>query len=119
MNISINAHSIELTGPLKEYVEKRFSGLSKYTGGEPMVVVDLDKTTGHHHKGDIFEAKASVTTPLGKIHYAVSQKSDMYEAVDDVRKEIIRELTSAKGKKNTLFRRGATKIKRILKGLRS
>lgn len=119
MNISINAHSIDLTAPLKEYVEKRFGGLAKYTGSEPAVVVDLGKTTGHHHKGEIFEAKANVTTPLGKQYYAASQKADMYEAIDDVRTEIVRELTSAKGKKTTLFRRGAHKIKQMIRGFRS
>jgi putative sigma-54 modulation protein len=119
MNISINAHSIELTPALKEYVEKRFSGLAKFTGSEPSIVIDLDKTTEHHHKGDIFETKAHVTTPLGKQYHAASQKADMYEAIDDVRTEIVRLLTSSKDKKTTLFRRGAHKIKNILKGFRS
>ncbi len=119
MNISINAHSIELTSALKEYVEKRFSGLAKFTGSEPTVTIDLDKTTGHHNKGEIFEAKAHIVTPLGKQYHAASQKADMYEAIDDVRSEIVRELTSAKDKKTTLFRRGAQKVKNMLRGFRS
>ena len=119
MNISINAHSIELTPALKEYVEKRFSGLAKFTGSEPAIVVDLDKTTGHHNKGEIFEAKAHVVTPLGKQYHAASQKADMYEAIDDVRAEIVRLLTSSKDKKATLFKRGAQRVKNIIKGFRN
>ncbi len=119
MNISINAHSIDLTAPLKEYVEKRLSGLGKFTGSDPMIVVDLLKTTEHHRNGEIFEAKAVVTTPLGKVHHAASQKVDLYEAIDDIRNELIRELSSAKDKKATLFKRGAHRIKNMLKGFRS
>ena len=119
MNISITAQNMELTPALKDYVEKRLGGLSKFTSGEPTVVVDIGKTTEHHHKGEIFEAKVSATTPLGKTYHAVSHKSDMYEAIDDVRAEIVRELTSAKDKKTTLFRRGAQKIKNLLRGSRS
>jgi len=110
---------MELTPALKEYTEKRLGGLSKFTTGDPVVVVDLGKTTEHHHKGDIFEAKVTVTTPLGKTHHAVSQKADLYEAIDDVRTEVVRGLTSAKDKKTTLFRRGAQKIKNLLRGSRS
>src|SRR5688572_17818021 len=107
MSISITALNIELTPALKEYVEKRLGGFAKYTSGDPTVVVDIGKTTAHHRQGDIFEAKVHVTTPLGKQYYAVSQKADLYEAVDDVRAEMIRELSSAKDKNTTLFRRGA------------
>jgi ribosomal subunit interface protein len=119
MNISINAHSIELSPALKEYVEKRFTGLAKFTGSEPTIAIDLDKTTEHHNKGEIFEAKAHITTALGKQYHAASQKADMYEAIDDVRAEVVRLLTSGKDKKTTLFRRGAQRVKNILKGFRS
>jgi len=119
MNISINAHTIELTPALREYVEKRFGGLAKFSGSEPTIAIDLDKTSGHHNKGDIFETKAHITTALGKQYHAVSQKADMYEAIDDVRLEIVRLLTSSKNKKTTLFKRGAQRVKNILKGFRS
>lgn len=119
MNISITAHSIEVTSALREYVEKRFMGLAKFTGSEPTISVDLDKTTGHHNKGDIFEAKVTVITPLGKQYHSASQKADMYEAIDDVRAEIVRMLTTGKEKQETLFKRGAQKVKDILRGFRS
>lgn len=119
MTISITAQTIELTPALKEYAEKRLGGFAKFTAGEPVVTVDIGKATAHHHKGDIFEAKVSVTTPLGKQYIAASQKADLYEAIDDVRTEMIRALSSAKDKNTTLFRRGAQKVKNILKGFRS
>jgi len=119
MGISIKATSLELTPALKDYAEKRLSNLGKFTGGEPMVAIELGKSSGHHNKGDIFRAEVNVLTPLGKQHRAVSEKADMYEAIDDIRAEIVRELTSAKDKKGSLFRRGARKIKNMLKGFRN
>jgi putative sigma-54 modulation protein len=119
MSISITAQNMDLTPALREYAQKRLGGLAKFTAGEPVVVVEIGKTTEHHHKGDVFEAKVHVTTPLGKEFHAASAKSDMYEAIDDVRTEIVRELTSAKDKKTTLFRRGAQKVKNLLRGFRS
>lgn len=119
MSISITVHNTELTPALRDYVEKRFAALSKFTAGEPVVVVELSVTTAHHRQGDIFEAKVEVTTPLGKKHVAITEKADMYAAIDDVRDEIIRSLTSAKDKKETLFKRGAQKVKNIIKGFHS
>lgn len=119
MNISIKATNIDLTPALKDYAEKRMKGIAKFSeGGDADIMVEIGKTTGHHKGNDIFEASATVTTPLGKTYHAASQKPDLYEAIDDVRAEIIREITSAKGKRDSLFRRGARKMKNILKGLR-
>lgn len=119
MSISITVHNTERTPALQDYVEKRFAGLSKFTAGEPVIVVELSVTTAHHRQGDIFEAKVEVTTPLGKKYVAASEKADMYAAIDDVRNEIVRLLSSAKDKKETLFKRGAQKVKNILKGFHS
>ncbi len=119
MSITITALNIETTPALRDYIEKRLSGLSKFTQGEPTVTVEIGKSTNHHKQGDIFEAKVNVITPLGKQYIARAEKPDMYEAIDNVRSEIVRELSSAKDKNATLFRRGAQKIKKILRGFRN
>jgi putative sigma-54 modulation protein len=117
MNINITAKTIELTPALKDYAEKRFGGISKFIQGEPSVSVEIGKTTQHHKQGEVFIAEINVVTPLGKQYRAVSEKSDIYEAIDDARNEIVRELTRDKEKKMTLFRRGAQRIKNLIKGL--
>lgn len=119
MSITIAATHLELTPALKDYIEKRMGGLRKFTAGEPIVEVEIGQTTHHHRQGEIFSAKASVTTPLGKQYHATSEKADLYEAIDDVRNEVARELSSAKGKSKALWKRGAQKIKNIIRGLRS
>lgn len=119
MSISIISRNIEVTPAIKDYIEKRFKGLSKYTPGEPVIEVEIGKENNRHKQGEIFEAKVNVTTSLGKKYYAISTKEDLYEAVDDIRSEVARVLAGAKGKNLTLFRRGAQRIKNILKGFRS
>jgi putative sigma-54 modulation protein len=119
MNISIKSTNIELTPALKDYIEKRLGSITKFSGGNADISVEVGKTTAHHKQGDFFLAEVNVLTPLGKQYRAVSETSDLYEAIDDVRNEIVRELSSAKTKQQTLFKRGAQKIKNLLKGLRN
>lgn len=119
MNISIKSTNIELTPALKDYTEKRISAIKKYTGEATIANVEIGKTTGHHKQGDIFKAEVNVTTSLGKQFRAVSEKSDLYEAIDDVRNEIVRAVTSAKGKSEALWKKGARKFKNMLRGFRN
>ncbi len=119
MNISIKSKNIELTPALKDYTEKRISGITKFTGEDVVAIIEIGKTSNHHKQGDIFSAEINITTSLGKQFRAVSEKPDLYEAIDDVRNEIIRAISSAKGKKEALWRRGARKIKNMIKGFRN
>ena len=119
MNISIKSTNIELTPALRDYSEKRLAAITKYTGGDATATVEIGKTTDHHKQGEIFRAEVNVLTPLGKQYRAVSEKTDLYEAIDDVRAEIVRELSSAKGKRLTLFKRGAQQIKNMMRGFRN
>ncbi|MEK9174237.1 MAG: ribosome-associated translation inhibitor RaiA [Patescibacteria group bacterium] len=119
MNISIKSTNIELTPALKDYTEKRISGIAKFTGEDVSAMVEIGKTTAHHNHGDVFKAEVNITTSLGKQFRAVSEKPDLYEAIDDVRSEIVREISSAKGKKEALWKRGARKVKNMMKGFRN
>lgn len=118
MTISIKATNMELTEALKDYAEKRLSSIAKY-GAIASVDAELGKSTNHHRNGDIFIANVNVTTSLGKLYRAETEKSDLYEAIDVVRDELVRELKSAKGKEHSLFKRGAQRVKNMLKGFRS
>jgi putative sigma-54 modulation protein len=119
MNISIKATNIELTPALKDYADKRMRGIQKFVEGKDAEIdVEIGKVTSHHKQGEVFEAQVNVVTPLGKQYRAVSVKQDLYEAIDDTRNEIVREITSAKGKRDSLFRRGARRVKNLLKGFR-
>lgn len=117
MSITIKTTLIELTPALSDYTEKRLATIKKYTEGDPLIAVEIGKTTMHHRHGDVFLAEINLTTALGRQYRASSEKTDLYEAIDDVRAEIIRELKAGKSKTQTLLRRGSQRIKNLVKRL--
>jgi len=117
MNRNIKATNMELTGAISDYVNKRLSGLDKFTKeGEMVIYVEVAKTTNHHKQGDVFKAEFNVDIS-GTKFYAFSEKEDIYEAIDIAKSEIIRRITDNKERKQTLFKRGALSIKKMLKGV--
>ncbi len=117
MSINIKSTLIELTPALTDYTEKRLSSITKYAEGDCVITAEIGKTTMHHKNGDVYKAEVNVTTPLGRQYNASSEKTDLYEAIDDVRSEIIREIKGGRDRSQTLFRRGASKLKRLIKGM--
>jgi ribosomal subunit interface protein len=120
LNIQIRATNFDLTPAINEYVSKKISSLQKFLDVQNDILceVELGRTTKHHKSGDIFRAEVNMALPGQKQIYAVAEKSDLYTAIDVVRDEAEREIISIKGKRATLFRRGSTKIKELLKRIR-
>lgn len=118
MKIQIKATEITLTPAIKDYAEKKILSLQKYFQNEEDVLafVEIGKTTQHHKSGEVFKAEVSIRAK-GTDHYSVSEKSDLYAAIDDVKDEIARSIVSSKKKKETLFRKGGAKIKELIKRL--
>lgn len=118
MRTQIKATNIELSEAIKGYIEKRLGSLGKYFGGEddPLFSVEVGKTTKHHKSGNIFRAEVKVSSASVKC-YAVSEKEDLYAAIDEVKDEVSKEIISSKKKGQSLFRRGGAKIKSLIKKL--
>jgi ribosomal subunit interface protein len=114
----IKATNTTLTPAITSYVENKLSkgALEKFSGHNRIldVSVDIGRTTGHHTHGEIFRAEINVFIK-GKVLRAVSDKEDLYSAIDDVHDEIIEVLRDTKERKDTLWRRGARSIKRMLR----
>lgn len=117
MNINIKATNMELTGAITEYVNKRLAGIEKFVkeGEEMIAYIEVGKTTNHHKQGDIFRAEFNVDISGNKF-YTFSEKEDLYIAIDDAKEEIARQIKTKKDRKQTLFKRGATSVKKMLKG---
>lgn len=117
MNIKIRSINFDLTPAIEEYVNKKVSSLAKFLSSveEILCEVEIGRTTKHHNSGDIFKAEINIMVPGGKQVYATSEEPDLYTAIDIVRDEAEREIVSLKNKKDTLFRRGAIRIKNLLK----
>lgn len=117
MTINIKATNMELTDTISDYVDKRLSGIEKFVkDGEMNAHVEIGRTTNHHKQGDVFKAEFNIEISGNKF-YTLSEQEDLYTAIDDAKEEIIRQIKSNKDRKQTLFKRGATSVKKMLKGI--
>jgi ribosomal subunit interface protein len=119
MKHNIKTTNIFLTPAITDYVDKRLLHLDKFISPEDretvMCYADIGKTTKHHKSGDVFKAEFTIHIG-GKTLRAVSEKDDLYAAIDAVNDEMANEIKSFKNKRMSLIKRGRAKIKSILKG---
>jgi len=112
----ITASNLELTPAISDYLSKKLQHLEKFVKDdvEALAKVEVGRTTHHHHKGEIFRAEINLTLD-DKMFRAVSEMSDLYSAIDEMKDQIVAEVTKSKRKTQHLLRRGHQKIKNILK----
>lgn len=109
MNIAIKAKYVDLTDPLKKYVEGKIQALGKYIDVmEAKVELERDR---HHQSGDVFRAEVMLTIG-GKSIYADASTGDMYAAIDLVIPKLKEQVTKFKDKRQTQERRGARAAKK-------
>lgn len=118
MTTNIKATNMELTSAISDYVNKRIESLHKLVDQfkEVSVYVEVGKTTNHHKQGDYFKAEFNVVVD-GEKFYTVAEESDLYKAVDEAKDDLIRRIKNSKDRKNTLFKRGAISVKKMIKGV--
>lgn len=115
MKTNVKTTNITLTPAISEYIEKKLAMLQKFFENHDVLLnVEVGKTTRHHKSGDVFRAEIQVVCE-GKNYYAQVETDDLYAAIDKVKDEISQKLSSEKRKALHLFRRGAAKIKNILR----
>lgn len=122
MQINLQSKNMELTDAIYDYVNKRVTNLEKLLSGieekqgKVMVNFEVSKSTNHHKSGEIFHADCLIKID-GKEFYASSDKEDLYAAVDEVKDILYNEINKNKDRKQTLFKRGAASVKKMMKGL--
>ena len=122
MQINLQGKGIELTEAIKDYVLKRVTNLEKLLVNlekekeEAMVNFEVVKTTNHHKAGEIFHASCILRID-GKKFFSENDHEDLYSAIDEVKENLFREISKNKDRRQTLFKRGASSIKKMLKGL--
>lgn len=118
MNINTKATNMELTQPIKDYIEKRMLGLSKFGNSEEAEIVarvEVGKITKHHRTGDVFRAEIQISHPnYEKNLRAVAECDDLYAAIDKAREQMKRELGETKDKRKSLVKKGARLFKKII-----
>lgn len=119
MNIIIKGTNVEVTDKINQYLTKKLATIKKFLSAEAMVSVELARTTNHHKKGEVFKAEIRISKEKiikGKSPYAVAESTDIFSAIDEVKDEIHDMLASAKDKNQALKKKGAQKVKRLIKG---
>ena len=118
MKINIKATNISLTPAISEYIEKKINTLNKFYKEDEEIIINVEvgKTTEHHKSGDIFRAEIHIRS-RGNEYYASAETEDLYATIDQVKNNIVRELTSTRKRAMRLIRKGGSGIKNILRGV--
>jgi ribosomal subunit interface protein len=115
MNIKITFTNLDKSQAVEDYVSKKISFLEKFfKDSKVLAEVELAKTTDHHKSGDIFKAEINLTH-MDQQFYVVAEKADLYAAIDKAREDIERIIVSNRKKYLDVFRRGAGKIKNMIR----
>lgn len=116
MKINIKVTNLILTPELSAYVEKKLQKIGQILNNESALIsVELAKITEHHKNGEIFRAEIKISQ-AGEDYYAKKESVDILSAVDEVKDEIISEVTKDKGKKRNLLRKGERMVKDMMRG---
>jgi putative sigma-54 modulation protein len=122
MQINLQGKNIELTETIKDYVLKRVTNLEKLISriedgqGKVMANFEVSKSTNHHKAGDIFHADCLIKID-GKEFYASADTEDVYASIDEVKDTLFHDINKNKDRSQTLFKRGASSVKKMMKGL--
>ena len=122
MQINLQGKNMELTEAIRDYVLKRVTNLEKLLSrieagqGKVMVNFEVSKSTNHHKSGAIFHADCLIKID-GKEFYSSADKEDLYQAIDALKDSLYNEINKNKDRSQTLFKRGAASIKKMMKGL--
>lgn len=108
MNIIIKAKNVELEPQLREFIEKKIASLEKYfnllqTDDDPAMQskieadVEIQRTTLHHRKGDVFQAEVLIKFNKNTLRAAV-EADDIKKTVIAVHDDLQRQITTFKEK---------------------
>jgi putative sigma-54 modulation protein len=122
MQINLQGKNIELTEAIKDYVLTRVANLEKLLAGIPAphgevkANFEVGKSNNHHKSGVIFHADCLIKID-GKEFYASADAADIYAAIDEVKETLFHDIQKNKDRRQTLYKRGASSVKKMMKGL--
>ncbi len=116
MQIIITGIHIEVTQAISDYVYQKFEVIKKYLKDDhsARLSVEISKTTEHHHRGQVYKIDV-ILTRKGKEKVLETVSDDVYKCIDLMKDKLGREMSDEKDKERSLFKRGAHKIKNLLK----
>ncbi|MDP3999028.1 MAG: ribosome-associated translation inhibitor RaiA [bacterium] len=100
MKINIKATNLDLTPAIRSYIEEKIGSLEKYLKrlvekGAVEAFIEIARITKHHQKGPVFKAECNLELP-GKLVRAEHSDWNIRRAVDEIKKELQREVSKYK-----------------------
>jgi len=109
MHVIVQGHKIDVSGPLREYAEKKVGKLDEFFGNIQKAEVTLEvRNNDDQFRNNV--AEVTVWT-AGKIVRATDGASDMYAAIDQVFQKLERQIEKHKEKMVHEVRRQSEKAK--------
>ena len=98
MKLNIQSINLDLTDPIKVYVEEKLESLigilGRFDEAEIIVDAELERTSNHHKHGeDIFRAHFELHVP-GHTFVASAEEWDARVAIDSVKKKLKIEISN-------------------------
>ena len=118
MNLNIKTQALSITPAIKAYITKRIAPLEKFlnpSDTSAIAYVELGKSSQHHKSGHIFHAQAEIRVAR-KLFNAKADGETLYSAIDEMKEELEREITSWKDKRRSKLRKGRRSLKSVVRG---
>lgn len=113
--INFKATNADVTDQLKSVAESKLAGLDKFVGDAPAICdVEFERITNHHQQGNIHRVEVNLEVN-GKLYRAEATDETFEKAIDGVRSDLWHELQSSRGKRDALIKRGARKMKEMMR----
>ena len=102
MRIQIEAKGFELTPSLKEFIEQKIGGLSRFMkrwdqNDSVIARVEVARTTKHHNKGQIFYAEVNIDLPH-KVLRVEETNVEIHAAIDRLKDRLKNDILRLKEK---------------------
>ena len=112
--INFKATNTEVDDSLKTLAEQKLQALEKFVQDTPAILdVEFEKVTAQQ-SGNIYRVEANMQLD-GWLFRAQSTMDSFEKAIDEVRDQLDKELRRNAKKQETLFKKGARKIKEMLR----
>lgn len=113
--INFKVTNAEVSDQLKDVTERKLASLAKYIGDNPAICdLQFEKVTNHHQQGNVFRVEINLEIG-GQLSRAEATAENFEKAIDDAKAYLERELDSRRGKRETLWKSGARKIKEMMR----
>lgn len=100
MRINIKATKIELSDPIRDYIQEKMDMLEKYLGSVVVINCDVEVAmdVNSQQKGEIFRAEVNLSVP-GELIRVEKTEKNLYKAIDKVKDHLTRSIKRYKEKR--------------------